>query len=166
MERKIAAYAVHWVGLVAMLALFWQAVRFVMGDIGNPLNPVFEFVRHGAGIAGPVPTLSSWGPFDGLLDGYQRLMMWCFGVMAWMLAALLVGHASREVARMILVGWTQYQTERKEERKAARIAATRQAAKDRRRELRRKVLEAQQPRPKSSGILPFIVGALFGSFFL
>ncbi|EJG5355168.1 hypothetical protein [Pseudomonas juntendi] len=171
MERATAAKVINGVSLVAMLAVMWQAVRFVMGDIGNPVAPVFEFVVHtmreGAGLPSEAPASAVWGgPFTGLLEGFQSLMVWAFGFVIWLIAALMVGHSGKAAARVVLVGWQQYRAEQREAREAARIAAERQAAKDRRRELRRKVLEAREPRRGSSGILSFVLGALFGSFFL
>lgn len=79
MERTTAAKVINAVSLVAMLAVMWQAVRFVMGDIGNPVAPVFEFVVHtmreGAGLPSEAPaSVLSGGPFRGLLEGFQSLM--------------------------------------------------------------------------------------------
>ncbi|CZZ74151.1 hypothetical protein [Enterobacter hormaechei] len=169
MERTTAAKVINAVSLVAMLAVMWQAVRFVMGDIGNPVAPVFEFVIHtmreGAGLPSEAPaSVLSGGPFRGLLEGFQSLMTWAFGFAIWLVAALIVGHSGKAAARVVLIGWQQYRAEQREAREAARIAAERQAIKDRRRELRRKVIEAREPR-KSSGFGPFLIGLLLGSFF-
>lgn len=171
MERTTVAKAVHAASLVAMLTLLWQAVRFAMGDIGNPIAPVFEFVAHtmreGAGLPPEAPAGAlAGGPFSGLLEGFQVLLLWGLGMAVWGIAAMIVGVLGSAAARVVLVGWQQYRAEQREAREAARIAAERQAAKDRRRELRRKVLEAREPRRGSSGILSFVLGALFGSFFL
>ncbi|WP_407215844.1 hypothetical protein [Enterobacter hormaechei] len=80
------------------------------------------------------------------------------------MAAWIVGELGRAAARVVAVGWHQFRVEAREAAEAARIAQERQAAKDRRRELRRKVIEAREPR-KSSGVFPFLIGLLLGSFF-
>lgn len=163
MGRTTAPKVIHVITLVAILAVGWQAVRFMMGDIGNPVAPVFE----AAGLPSVLPPGELLGgPLSALLDGFQSIMVWGFGLAVWGGAALVVSQFGNSAARVVQFGWQQYRAEQREAHEAARIAAKRQAAKDRRRELRRKVLEAREPRRGSSGILPFALGVLFGSFFL
>lgn len=168
MERTTVAKAVHAVAMVATLATAWQAVRFIMGDIGNVTLPVFELFEHGvqsmASDSGEHAGGSAFSPLGDLSDMLRAGVVWFAGCMVWLMAAVIVGELGKVAARVAAVGWHQYRAEAREAAKAARIAQERQAAKDRRRELRRKVIEAREPR-KSSGVFPFLIGLLLGSFF-
>jgi hypothetical protein len=169
MNRERAAKLVTVLGVVAMLGVAWQAVRFAIGDIGNPISPVYKFIALTLHETGELPSVITSSPFSTeSLTIYWPLsfMIWCIGFSVWLVAATIVGHIGQVAARVVLVGWRQYRAEQREDYEAARIAAERQAAKERRRDLRRQVLEAREPRRKSSGILPFVLGTLFGSFFL
>ncbi|PMY80290.1 hypothetical protein C1X72_15490 [Pseudomonas sp. FW306-2-2C-D06B] len=171
MERTSAAKLVNAASLVAMLAVGWQAVRFIMGDIGNPISPVYEFVtqsmREMSGLPPKAPASElSGGPLSWLIGGYQSIMVWGLGLVFWLFSAFIVGELGKAIARVVQVGWQQYRVEQREAQQAARIAAERQAVKDRRRELRRKALQAVEPRRGASGTLLFILGVLVGSFFL
>lgn len=168
MERTTVAKAVHAVTIVAMLATAWQAVRFATGDIGNVTLPVFELFDHGVQSMASDNAEHVSGPGFSLLGDLPNMLrvgvVWLAGFMVWLMAAVIVGELGKVAARVTAVGWHQYRTEAREAAEAARIAQERQAAKDRRRELRRKVIEAREPR-KSSGVFPFLIGLLLGSFF-
>ncbi|ECX0143207.1 hypothetical protein AOZ84_20450 [Salmonella enterica subsp. enterica serovar Newport] len=168
MERTTLAKGVHAVSVVAMLAVAWQAVRFIMGDIGNVTLPVFELIEHGVqgmtSDSGRPSSAPEFSPLGGLPDMLRAGVVWFAGCMVWLMAAVIVGELGKVAARVAAVGWHQYRAEAQEAAEAARIAQERQAAKDRRRELRRKVIEAREPR-KSSGVLPFLIGLLLGAFF-
>ncbi|ELH0920364.1 hypothetical protein ROT28_004603 [Salmonella enterica] len=168
MERAKIAMGIHAVSVVAALAVAWQAVRFAMGDIGNVTLPVFELLGHGVqSMASDSAQQSSgpgFSPLGDLFDMMRAGVVWLAGFMAWLMVAVIVGELGKVAARVAAVGWHQYRTEAREAAEAARIAQERQAAKDRRRDLRRKVIEAREPR-KSSGLFPFLIGLLLGSFF-
>lgn len=168
MQRAKIAMAIHAVSVAAMLAVAWQAVRFAMGDIGNVTLPVFELFDHGvqsmASDSAEHASGPGFSPLGDLPDIMRAGVVWFAGFMVWLMAAVIVGELGKVAARVTAVGWHQYRTEAREAAEAARIAQERQAAKDRRRELRRKVIEAREPR-KSSGVFPFLIGLLLGSFF-
>lgn len=164
MQRTMAAKAVAVAAGVACLAVWGQAIRFAMGDIDNAAMPVIEFISH-AMPQGPVsPSDSPANPISALLEGYKTVLLWMAGFGIWIGAGAAIALLGNNVAGIISLGWRQYRIEQHEAAETARIAAERQAAKDRRRELRRKVLEAREPR-KPSGIFPFLIGLLLGSFF-
>ena len=166
MQHPRVSIAIRTVSVVAMLAVAWQAIRFAKGDIGNVTLPVFELFDHTmqtmASTSSEQESMSWFSPFGELL---RAGVVWLAGFMVWLMAAVIVGKLGEVAARVAAVGWQQYRTEAREAAEAARIAQERQAAKDRRRKLRRKVIEAQEPR-KSSGVFPFLMGLLLGSFFL
>ena len=168
MQRAKIAMAIHAFSVVAMLAVAWQAARFAMGDIGNVALPMFELFDHGlqsmASDSGEHASEPVFSPLGDLFDMVRAGVIWFAGFMVWLMAAVIVGELGKVAARVAAVGWHQYRTEAREAAEAARIAQERQAAKDRRRELRRKVIEAREPR-KSSGVFPFLIGLLLGSFF-
>nr|AGH89385.1 hypothetical protein [uncultured bacterium] len=168
MQYPKAAKAIHIVSVVAMLAVAWQAIRFAMGDIGNVTLPVFELFDHTmqtmTSNSGEQESRPVFSPFVELSELLRAGAVWVAGFMVWLMAAVIVGKLGEVAARVAAVGWKQYRTEAREAAEAARIAQERQAAKDRRRELRRKVIEAREPR-KSSGVFPFLMGLLLGSFF-
>lgn len=171
MSRASAAKTIKATTGVAVLVVIWQAVRFTMGDIANPAAPIFDFLnntmRESVGLSSEVSAdMLTRGPFAGLLGGLEAVMSWMVGVSVWVFAAVFVGSIGKRAARVVLVGGKQYRAEQREAHEAYRIAAERQAIKDRRRKLRRKALEAREPRRASSGVFPFLLGALFGSFFL
>lgn len=145
-----------------MLATAWQAVRFIMGDIGNVTLPVFELFDHGvqsmASDSAEHTSRPGFSLFGDLSDWLRGGVVWFAGIMVWLMAAWIVGELGRAAARVVAVGWHQFRVEAREAAEAARIAQERQAAKDRRRELRRKVIEAREPR-KSSGVFPFLIGS-------
>ncbi|MBV6867885.1 hypothetical protein [Xanthomonas euvesicatoria] len=149
-KRAKLAMAIHGVSAVAMLAVAWQAVRFIMGDIGNVTLPVFEL--FGQSVQSSAPGFLA---LDSLSDMLRTGLVWFAGCMVWLMAAVVVGELGKVAARVAAVGWHQYLAEARE--------AT-EAAKDRR-ELRRKVIDAREPR-KSSGVFTFVIGLLLGSFFL
>ncbi len=165
MGRTSAVKFIHASKLLVMLVVGWQAVRFIMGDIGYPVVPLFEFVSAPSPDAtGELPG----SPLSSLVDRFQfqSIIAWGLGIAFWGSAVLVVSQFGNFAARVVQIGWQQYRAEQREAHEAARKAAQRQAAKDRRRELRRKVLEAREPRRGVSGVLPFALGVLFGSFFL
>lgn len=107
LERVTAAKAIRVASIVAMIAVGWQAVRFIMGEVGNPVVPVSEFVIK---IIGEVSGL----PPEALRNWYQSYMVWGFGIAAWVSAALLVGTFGKVAARVVLVGGKQYRAEGRE----------------------------------------------------
>ncbi|EAQ2882453.1 hypothetical protein EGE62_22700 [Salmonella enterica] len=165
MNRKACGKAINVFSSVGGLVVAWQAIRFAMGDIGNVTIPVFEWLANTTQPQGSVTPADATGLLS-MTNFMQSIIWWIMGFSVWLIAATVVSGLGNVAARIATVGWQQYLTEQREAHEAARIAAERQALKDRRRELRRKVLEAREPRRGSSGILPFVLGVLFGSFFL
>lgn len=166
MDRAIAGKALHVASIAAALTVAWQGVRYIMGDIGNVIAPVWEFVAHvlreGAGMP---PDAGSHNPLSELLSGFVFIVKSFAGFAVWLLAAMVVGNLLGDTARVVEIGWDQFRAERREIREAAKIEHDRQMAKDRRRELRRKVLDARKPHSNSSGFFLFLLGLLIGAFF-
>lgn len=103
MERTTAAKAIRVVSIVAMIVVGWQAVRFIMGDVGNLVVPVSELgmkIIEAAGLSSE--PLDNW---------YQSYMLWCCGIAAWVVAALIVGGLGKIAERVVLVGWKQFRAE-------------------------------------------------------
>lgn len=104
MRRATAAKALRVASIVAMIAIGWQAIRFIMGDVGNPVVPVSEFVIKIIGEASGLPP-------EALRNWYLSYMVWGFGIAAWVSAALSTGTVGKVAARVVLVGWKQYRAE-------------------------------------------------------
>lgn len=104
MGRTTAANAIRVASIVAMIVVGWQAVRLIMGDIGNPVMPVYEFVIKTIGEASGFPP-------EALDNWYQSYMVWCLGISAWVCAAMFVGIFGKVAARVVLVGWKRYWAE-------------------------------------------------------
>lgn len=97
MERTTAVNAIRVVSIVAMIAVGWQAVQFIMGDVGNlVVVPISEFVLKVIEAVG----LSS----EALDNWHQSYMRWWCGLAAWVIAALMVGGLGKIAERIVLVG--------------------------------------------------------------
>lgn len=107
MGRTTAANAIRLASILAMIAVGWQAVRFVTGDVVNPVVPVSEFVINIIGEASGLPP-------EALRNRYLSYLVWVFGIAAWVSTALLVGILGKAAARLVLVGWKQYRSESRE----------------------------------------------------
>ena len=83
--RRILAEIIRAGGGIFTLAIAWQAVRFIQGDVGLPWGPfLFDYPTDASTIA---PDLSPFGLF------YRAL-----GMLAWVWLALVVGGASITLA--------------------------------------------------------------------
>ncbi|HGA2320471.1 TPA: hypothetical protein ACIRVE_005087 [Pseudomonas putida] len=104
MERTTAANFIRVVSIVAMIAVGWQAVRFIMGDFGNlivvPISEFFLKISEAAGLSS-----------EALDNRYLSYMRWCCALAAWVIAALMVGGLGKIAERKVLVGWKQSRAE-------------------------------------------------------
>jgi hypothetical protein len=104
MGRTAAANAIRVVSIVAMIAVGWQAVRFIMGDDGNlVVVPISEFVLKIIEAAG----LSS----EAQDNWHQSYTRWGCGLAAWLITALMVGGLGKIAERIVLDGRKQYRAE-------------------------------------------------------
>ncbi|MCM8577012.1 hypothetical protein [Pseudomonas aeruginosa] len=150
--RTTVANVIRVVFFIASLAVIWQALRFIQGEIGNPAAPIFDMLTQ--------------SPRDSIAGTIDEVMRVLFGIVCWMGLAVGVGKAGEILSRVVEFGWRQYLAERREAQQKERVAAERQAAKDRRRKLRRKAMELREPRKSSNSFGSFLLGLMIGGFFL
>lgn len=168
MYKKHLAKAIEIAGVVLGLVVAYQAIRFCQGAIGAPIldqiTPYYdvpfatEYVQV-VGVSNIVTTTLGW-----ISKGFYSLA----GITIWMMLGSLVCSSAKAVARIVLVGFSQYCDEvraARAEAEIARVEAEDQArladAREQRREQRRKLREAEQPKSGFS-FTTLVTGVILG----
>ncbi|WP_083347519.1 hypothetical protein [Rhizobium sp. LCM 4573] len=102
MNRTTVANAIRVVSFIGWLAVLWQAIRWIQGDIGNPAAPIFDMFTQ--------------SPRDSIAGTIDAVMRELFGILCWMGLALCVAQAGVMLSRVVEVGWRQYRLEQHEAR--------------------------------------------------
>jgi hypothetical protein len=135
------------------VAIAWQAVRFCLGEVGNPLVDVMRAV-FGAS-------------FTESRDGTAEIFRWTptfdllLGIATWLAAAVLVMALGCMLARTLEVGWRQVLIEEREYRAEVRRIAKIEPSRERKLELRRKLASTKK---SGFGLGALLIGIVIGRF--
>ncbi len=164
-QRACFALVINLLGMVAGVAIMWQAVRFCQGHVGVPiLDQILAWQRDllAANGFGPVHDANP-GQLVALTDLAAQAFYYLSGISVWLMFGAVVSFKTQHIARIVEVGYEQYQIEAREALREQRRLEKIDADRVQRRELRQKRREALQP--KQFSLVGVLYGIALGAFF-